>query len=210
MKISWYGQSCFKIQNNDEDILINPYNPRRIGLRGPNFKATVLILTNPEDEERARKDFKEGFIISQAGEYETRGIFVYGTSVFRKGKRTNIYQVEIDGVRYGILGEIDTVLKSEELEGLDGIDVLFIPVGGKSVINAEKAVEIINEIEPKIIIPCCYKSANWQIKIKLDFDPIEKFLKEIGIKRVERVALLSLNKKDIETEETKVIILEPK
>jgi len=205
MKINWYGQSCFKIQDKDTNILINPYSPRRAGLRGPNFKSTILILTDPQDFEAAKKDASESFLIYGPGEYEIQGIFVYGLDFKRKDKHLTVYQLEIEGIKFGILGEINENLTNEELEYLDGIDVLLIPVGGDGVLTTKKAREIINVIGPKIIIPCCYHIPG----IKLELEPIEKILKDLGIKNFEKTEKLSLKQKDLHREGTKTIILEP-
>ncbi len=204
MKITWYGQSCFKLQNNQDIILIDPQSPKNIGLKGPSSKATILVLTDPNDKKAS--EIKDGLLVNSPGEYEIRGIMIYGIDCPRKDKNLTIYQIEMDRVRYGFLGEINTQLRSEELEHLDGIDVLFIPVGGKNTIGPEKAIEIINSIEPKIVIPCCYKIP----KTKTNQGTLEEFLKEMGVKNIERTEKLSLNKKDLSFEETKIIVLEPK
>jgi len=206
MNITWYGQSCFRIQNNQHNVLIDPYSPRQVGLRGPNFKSTITILTNPEDEEVIKKDSKESFLITSPGEYEISGIFVYGTSFIRKDKKLTVYQFEMDNIKFGVLGEINSSLTSEELEGLDGIDVLFIPIGGGTMIDPEKAVEIINSIEPKIIIPCCYQIP----KLKIKLSSLEKFLGEMGVKKVEKIPKLALRESNLSSEETKIVVLEPR
>jgi len=204
MKITWYGQSCFKLQNNRDVLLIDPHGPKNVGLKGPGSKATIFVSTDPKD--KGPVGLKEGFLISSPGEYEVRGIMVYGINCARKDKELTIYQIEMDGIRFGVLGEINTPLKSEELEHLDGIDVLFVPVGGKNTIGIDKAVEIINSIEPKIVIPCCYKIP----KIKINMGTLEEFLKEMGVKNIEKLERFSLNKKDLSSEETKIVVLEPR
>ncbi len=203
MIITWYGQSCFKLQGRQQTVLIDPYSPRRAGLRGPNFKSTVLVLTNPEDEKAVKKNLKENFLVSSPGEYEIKDVFIYGTAFSRKNKQLTIYQIEIDNIRFGILGQVNTLLTDEELESLNGIDVLFVPIGGKDMIGAEKAIEIINSIEPQVIIPCCYKIP----KLKLALDSLEKFLREMGIKKIERLPKFSLRRKDLLSEGAKVVVL---
>ena len=206
MNITWYGQSCFRLQNIQQNVLVDPYSPRKVGLRGPNFKSTLTILTDSEDEKAIKKDSKESFLIAGPGEYEVSDIFVYGTSFVRKNKKLTLYQVEMDNIKFGFLGEINSSLTSEELENLDGIDVLFIPIGGGDIIDPEKARKIINSIEPRIIIPCCYQIP----KIKIKLASLEKFLGEMGIKKVEKLLKLNLRKNDLISEEAKVVVLEPK
>jgi L-ascorbate metabolism protein UlaG (beta-lactamase superfamily) len=211
MIITWYGQSCFKIQDTQKSILIDPYSPKRVGLRGPNLIAEIIILTNKDDKKQVSKDLKEDtFLISAPGEYETKNVFIYGTGLVDEKKQQTIYQVEVDGLRVGVLGEINRLLNDKELEKLDGIDILFVPVGGKDVLGAKKAVELINLIEPNLVIPCCYQFAAGQGKTKTETDSKEKFLAEMGIKNPEVMQKLSIQKKEILSEETKVIILEPK
>jgi len=204
MNITWYGQSCFRIQNTQQNVLVDPYSPRQAGLRGPNFNSTITILTNPEEKKAIEKDSKGGFLVTSPGEYEISSIFVYGISFIRKDKKLTIYQVEMDNIRFGILGEINSSLVSEELESLDGIDVLFVPIGDGAMIGPEKAVETINSIEPKIVIPCCYQIP----KLKVKLGSLEKFLGEMGVKKVEKLSKLNLRKNDLSSEETKIIVLE--
>lgn len=203
MYITWYGQSCFKLQNKTQTVLIDPYSPKKYGLRGPNLKARLILLTNSEDKKKAQKDLKkECFLISSPGEYEIENIFIQG--IYFNNKLT-VYRLEMDGIRFGILAEIDDLLSNDALNNLDGIDVLFVPVGGGEIIDSKKAIEIINSLEPKLAIPCCFKIKG----LKINLSSSDKFLKEAGIKNIERVNKLSIQKKHLLFEETKIVILEP-
>ena len=212
MIITWYGQSCFKLQDSKQTVLIDPYSPRKAGLRGPNLKAAIMLLTDPEDEKKVKpacpagrsKLKKECFLISGPGEYEMKNIFVYGLPFLSKKKQMTIYHLEIRGISFGILGEIDNLLNNEQLESLDGIEVLFVPVGGKNMINGQQAIEIINSLEPKLVVPSCYKVSG----LKYNLSTIDKFLKETGIKDVEKLNKLSLHKRHLPQKETKIIVLE--
>ena len=39
----------------------------------------------------------------------------------------------------------------------EGTDILLVPVGGYYTLDAKQAIEVINQIEPKIVIPMHYK-----------------------------------------------------
>ncbi len=222
MIITWYGQSCFKLQDDQQIILLDPYSPRRNGLRGPNLKATVVVLTDPADEktaaslqnaEKNKADSKDNFfLISGAGEYEIGNIFIYGFDFIRKEKRKIIYRLEMEGLNLGFLGEIDSLLSDSEMEELGNVDVLFIPVGGKNsgsrsadIIDSKKAIEIIDSLEPRLVIPSCFKIPG----AKTDLTPLNQFLQQAGIKNVEKFNKLSLHKKNLLSEQTKIIVLEP-
>lgn len=206
MIITWYGQSCFKIQKGKKTILLDPYSPKKHGLRGPQFRASVILLTNSDDTKAVKSKIKEkSFLICGPGEYEIQDIIVYGILCSKNKQQLTIYHFEIGDIKFGALGEINTTLTDKELEDLDGVEVLFIPVGGKSVINAKEAIEIINAIEPKIAIPNCFKIP----KFKADVSSVEPFLKELGKKQVEQVNKLSLKKSSLPDEGTKIIVFEP-
>ena len=207
MHISWYGQSCFKLQNNEQTVLVNPSDPRKAGLKGPNFKANIFVLTDIEesiDKKILEKD--NSFLINGPGEYEVNKVFLYGVPIKKDGQtKSVVYQITMDEIRYGVLGQLKSIPSGEELDRLDGVDVLFIPIGGKDTLSAEKAVELINSIEPQIVIPCCYNIPG----VNDELDSLERFLKEIGIKVSETLPKLSIKKKDLLSQgETRIVVLE--
>jgi len=207
MHISWYGQSCFKLQNNEQTVLVNPSDPRKAGLKGPNFKANIFVLTDIEesiDKKVLEKD--NSFLINGPGEYEVNKVFLYGVPIKKDGQtKSVVYQITMDDIRYGVLGQLKSLPSGEELGRLDGVDVLFIPIGGKDTLSAEKAVELINSIEPQIVIPCCYNIPG----VNNELDSLERFLKEIGIKVDETLPKLSIKKKGLLSQgETRIVVLE--
>jgi hypothetical protein len=62
-----------------------------------------------------------------------------------------------------------------------------------------------SQIEPNIIIPMHYQIP----KLKLKLDGVDKFLKTMGIKSISPLPKLSIKKKDILSEEAKIVILQP-
>lgn len=93
-------------------------------------------------------------------------------------------------------------MDSAQLEKLAGTDILLIPVGGKYTIDAKKAVEVISQIEPRIVIPMHYKTEG----VKIDLDPLDKFIKEIGV-APSYEEKLKISKKDLPQEDMELVIL---
>ena len=79
---------------------------------------------------------------------------------------------------------------------------MLIPVGGKYTLNAKKAVEVISQVEPRIVIPMHYKVPG----LKLDIEGVDKFVKELGIKPTNEEKL-KINKKDLPQEDMELVIL---
>jgi L-ascorbate metabolism protein UlaG (beta-lactamase superfamily) len=210
MTIFWLGQAAFKIIDKEVTIAIDPYD--KIGLKMPKFQAEILLITHDHSDHNYQEAIKgDPFIIDSQGEYEVKNVFVYGLPAYHDNKqgaesgKITIYIIELEGMKIAHLGDIgQESLTDEQLEELEGVDILLIPVGGEETINGTGAVKIISQIQPRIVIPMHYKIPGLNTKL----EPVDKFLKEFGVSAPEKMEKLKISKKDLPQEETKVIILE--
>ncbi len=204
MQVKWYGGSSVKIKTSKKTILIDPFSVKNLGLRGPKFNSDIMLFTKKERiKDLDQKSKKGSFIIDGPGEYTVKDIMIYG--VFCPGKNPlTAYNIEIKGVRFGVLGELNKELTEKEVEGLDGIDVLFVPVGGNFVLGAEKARDVISLFEPSFILPTCYKIPD----IDKDLKGVDEFLKQSGIKQQEKTNTFSVNSSDLSGEKSTIVVLE--
>jgi len=218
MNINWYGQSCFQIssnqgKNNHLSTLIDPFE-ESIGLQLPRkLEADVVLIThNHLDHNNVKAVSGQPFIALGPGEYDVKGIFIQGIPAFHdnvQGKergRTTIYTIEAEEIKLCHLGDLgQKELTAEQLDKIGDVDILMIPIGGFFTINAQEAVKIMAQIEPKIIIPMHYKIPNLNIKL----DGLDKFLKIVGVKKIEPLSKLFIKEKDLPKEEVKIIVLQP-
>jgi len=219
MQIQWYGQSCFRLQTkfNGHDVVIvtDPYLNEYVGLKKPKLAADIVTLSHEHKDHADLKSIKgttetpEPFIIKGPGEYEFKNIFTYGVPSFHdnnsgqdRGPNT-IYVFYIEGIKIAHLGDLgQTELTTAQLELVEGVDILLIPVGGKYTINAAEAIKLIGQIDPRIIIPMHYKIPG----LKIDLESADKFIKEMG-NNAETMDKLKITKKDLPQEETRLIVL---
>ena len=201
MIITWHGEGAVKIQDKEAVVAINPHN----GATGkmPSFAAELALVGH---EGATLDPIRENpLVIKNPGEYESKGVFVYGIAT-GAGEESSIFVLEIEGVQIGYLGGFaKDALNEEQVEKLEGVDILLIPVGGKDVLSARQAIKIINQIEPRIVIPIEYTTTGY----KGPRDGVEPFLKEFGAMKAERADKLKIIKKDLPQDETKVIVLTP-
>ena len=216
-KIYWAGQSCFQIsvsnsRDHSADIVIDPYD-ETIGLKLPNLSADIVLVSHQHHDHNNIKGIKgDPFVIDGPGEYEVKGVFIQGISSFHddssgkeRGQNT-IYIIEAEDMRFCHLGDLGQKdLTDEQLEKIDGIDVLMIPVGGKYTIDSSGAQKVISEIEPKIVIPMHYNLP----KLKLELDEVSKFLKTMGKNSVVPQDKFVVKSSTLPKDGMEIVVLQP-
>jgi L-ascorbate metabolism protein UlaG (beta-lactamase superfamily) len=210
MVITWYGQSCFKIQSGETVLFTDPFD-KSIGLTPPRGQVNIVTISHHHYDHDNLEALAAAnpFVIDGPGEYEVKGVNVTGILTFHdaeEGKKrgTNTaYIIEMEGIKICHLGDFgQNKLNDDQLEAMNGVDILMIPVGGIYTLDGEEAAHIIHEIEPKIVIPMHYKIPGLSIKL----DGVDLFLKEIGSKG-QPTDRLTLKKKDLVEGETQVAVM---
>lgn len=143
-------------------------------------KQTVVLL----GEEKKINNFQ----IKMPGEYEIGGVFWESYDGIAKIKFENMKLVH--------LNKFNRSLSEKETEEIGDVDILLVPIGGGEALNAEKAIEVINQIEPKIVIP-------------MSFEDITDFARKFGF-TVQAQDELKISVKDLPQEEQKVVVLNAK
>ncbi len=209
MEISWLGHSCFKIRGNQATIITDPYSPDLgYSLGKPEARIVTVSHQHPGHSyiEGVGGDPKP---VRGPGEYEISGVLIIGTATFHDGETGNkrgkntVYLMEVDEVSVCHLGDLGHVLTPAQMQEIDNVDVLLIPVGGVSTINAPMAAEVVRRLEPKAVVPMHYKTE----ALKRELEPVDSFLKEMGVKEVHPQPKLSFTKANLPVS-TQVFLLD--
>ncbi len=214
MQIQWLGQSSFKIQTKTSGeeitIAIDPYSDE-IGLKMPKFQADIALISHQHKDHNNIEAIKgEPFVISNPGEYETKNVFVYGIPAWHDNKEgaergaVTIFRIQTEGLNIVHLSDLGSKLNAEQLDKIGNVDILMIPVGGIHTVDGKIASEIIAEVEPRIVIPMHYQIPGLEYKL----NTVEEFLRVSGLPS-EKMDRLKIAKKDLITEGTKIVILNP-
>lgn len=215
MEITPLGHSSFKLRGKHAIVITDPFDPSMVGLKFPKHTEADIVTVSHDHHDHNAVSLIEGapFVVKGAGEYEVKGVGIVGIGVFHdeekgaaRGKNT-IYRIEIDGVSVVHLGDVGHTLSTEQVEVLDGVDVLFVPVGGTYTIDASRAAAIIHEVEPSIVIPMHYGRPEFNQKAFGELAGVAAFLKEIGKEGLAPVAKLTVVKGKI-PEGMQVVVLE--
>lgn len=207
MQIHYFGLSSFKIQTKEATVITDPFD-KESGLTPPRGAADIIILGEKQNKLYNATSGVSGdpFLINDPGEYDVKGVTVTGIPLQQdEGRYVTVDLIESEDIRILNLNHIrEFNMKQDDLEGLGEIDVLIIPVGGNSVMTAKDAAKVVNEIEPKIVIPSHYNISG----LKLPYDKVDVFIKEMGGKS-ENLDKLLIKKKDLVPDQIKVTVLEP-
>lgn len=216
MQIQYYGHSCFKITTKPagratEDIIavIDPFD-KEIGLRPPQGQADVVFVSHDHHDHNNIEAIKgEPVIINTPGEFSVKGINVIGLEAFHDQKegsergKITIFILETEELKICHLSDLGGELTEKQLDEIDGVDILFIPVGGNYTIDGKKATEIVKKIEPAIVIPMHYK----MLGTTIDIEDETKFCNEIGNCPKEKITKLTIKKKDLEEKTMEVVLM---
>ncbi len=209
MEIFWMGQSCFKIKGKNTTLITDPFDPEMLGIKFPKTEAEIIIVSHQHRDH----NFVDGitgsrFTVSSPGEYEIGGVGIIGVGTDHDSKngeergKNTIYQINVDGLTLCHLGDLGHKLNEDQREAMNGVDILMIPVGGVYTIDAEAAVEVVAQLEPRIILPMHYRIEG----LKVELDGVEKFLKAMGVENVAPIPKLVITKDKL-PEEPQVVVL---
>ncbi len=217
MNIQYYGHSCFKITTKpsgratDEVVIFMDPFDKKIGLKPPQGKADIVFVSHNHYDHNNTDALKNNpLIVDTPGEFSIKNINVTGIEVFHDKKDgaerglVTAFVLELEDMRICHLGDLGTELTSKQAEKINGIDILFIPIGGNYTLNGQEATKTIHKLEPKIVIPMHFKIKG----TTADIEDEKGFCQEIGSCPSEKVNKINLRKKDLADKNMEVILME--
>lgn len=208
MDITWYGLSCFRmVARGQATIVTDPYGSK-LGLSALQLTSDIVTISHASPG-HANVDAVKGYrhSLTGPGEYEIGGVFLTGvaTEGHTSAERNVLFQYDFGNLTIVHLGDLGKMPTQAQLEALGDVNVLLLPVGGGNSLNASQAGEIVSMLQPNIVVPMHYQIPN----IKIELDPIERFLKEMGLTDISTEPVLKVTASSL-PEETQTILLEPK
>jgi len=211
MVITYEGAEFFKVQYSDVTIAFNPIS-KSSKLKGGRFGADIVLISANHSDfngiDAVTFGDKKPFVISGPGEYEYKGVhvraFPASTKYGGEERINTVYLVSLEGINLCFLGALHTKeLPKDTAEGIEEVDVLFVPIGGDGVLSATDAYELAVSLEPKLIIPMHFGMVGAK-------NVLETFMKEGGVEKgTEKLEKLTLKKKDLEGKEGDIVLLKP-
>jgi L-ascorbate metabolism protein UlaG (beta-lactamase superfamily) len=177
MRVDWHGQSAFTLDGEAATVFIDPWGDMSAAaahgitwdypaIVSPD--ATDLLIVTHEHADHNGVEVITGeptLVRSQAGTHESPvGNVVAIASEHddaagtERGPNT-IVVFELDGIRVAHFGDFgQAALRPEQRAHLEGIDLLFIPVGGGFTIGGDTAAKIALELGAPWVVPMHYRT----------------------------------------------------
>ena len=177
MEIIWLGHSCFRLRSQETVVITDPF-PDSIGLAFENRSASIVTVSNNNANHNHAEDVSGNpKTFSAPGEYEYSGVSVKGVMTplvdpNSRDERNVAFTITLDGINICHLGRLSTPLTTNIVDELGPIDVLLVPVGGNGLLELNGIQQIMQDFDPKIVIPMQYKTQGVQIEL----DPVDAFL----------------------------------
>jgi len=209
MEITWLGHGCFRIRAKEATVVTDPVDKTSGYSLGRPTADLVTVSCDDPGHNAVGAIAGEPRVIDGPGEFEIAGASVVGVTTWRGKDRTggrNVsYVIELEDVRIGHLGGIGHVPTSDQVEEMGAIDILLVPVGGGDALDGPPAAETVNLLEPRLVIPMHFQTDT----DKYQLDPVDRFLKEMGLKPGEQHAKIAVTRSSL-PEETQVLVLDYK
>jgi L-ascorbate metabolism protein UlaG (beta-lactamase superfamily) len=209
--IDWYGHACFRIREKGVAIITDPYN-KEIGYTLPRIRADVVTVSHSHKGHSYARGFRGSpRVLCSPGEYEIGGTFITGVPTFHDRKQGEqrgqniVFLFDFDGLTVCHLGDLGHLLSQVQIELLNQVNILLIPVGGISTITAARAAEIVSLLEPNIVIPMHYKIPG----LSRNLGRVSRFLKAMETEKVAPLETLRI-KQNALPQDTQVVLLDRK
>ncbi len=206
MELQYYGGNCVRISTKKASIVIDD-NLDSLGAKTITKAGDISLFTGPHAA--VKTDVK--IVLDQPGEYEVSDVSIQGipaqAHIDEKGTHNaTIYRLVVDDIRIAVVGHIYPELSGSQLEAINTVDVLIIPVGGNGyTVDPIGALKLIKDIDPKLVIPTHYaeKGLNYEVPQQ----SLEDALKGLSMEVHETVPKLKIKPAEL-ADTTQLVVLE--
>ena len=167
MKITWLGHAAFLLETQGLKIVTDPYdhNDDRIGYGPITTPVNIVTISHDHADHNYAKDLRGNpQTVKGSGTSEVKGITFTGvethhdpTTGSQRGGNT-IFVIRAEGMNLCHLGDLGHTLSRDKIEAIGPVDILLIPVGGFYTIDAAEATKVMEDLNPKLVIPMHFKT----------------------------------------------------
>ena len=210
MIIKWLGHSAFEIVGSST-LITDPYNHPRVGELPVGLTADVVTVSHEHRDHNYVEGVKDSpIVINTVGEFNVGEFDIKGIATLHdkeggtlRGNNT-VFTIFAEGIKLCHLGDLGHTLTEEQVSEIGPVDILMIPVGGTYTIDASEAVQVVSQLNPKIVLPMHYKPGN--SSMTLPIDGVEQFNALLGWDVIEETNELKIDRTTMELMGHKIVV----
>jgi L-ascorbate metabolism protein UlaG (beta-lactamase superfamily) len=209
LEITYLGHSAFRLRGKEVSVVTDPYAPEPGISMGKPQAQIVTVSHGGANHSPAQGVGGEPRIVHGPGEYEIENLLITGVATASepgRGALNTAYVVRFDDLTVCHLGDMSGKLSDAQVEAIGNIDLLLVPVGGGNVLGPRDASTVINQLDPKIVVPMHYAMDGSTAE---GLEPVDHFCRELGMTEITREPKLSANRSSLPSE-VRVVVLEAK
>lgn len=159
INITYYGHACFMLEMDGYRTVIDPYKDGMVdGLPNLSLEAEAVFGSHGH----ADHNYFQAVTIretNQAAPYTLESIESDHDDQGGSLRGKNLVRIfDFDGLKVAHLGDLGHVPEGDLLKKLQSVDCLLIPTGGTYTIDHVQAKQIVDLVQPKVVIPMHYRT----------------------------------------------------
>ena len=211
--LTWYGQSCFLLESaSGTRILMDPVAANLGYLPPADLHADAVTISHEHPDHnnlaivQGRPRIFRGLTPDKKGwiriDDRVKDITVRSVGVYHDQKRgaelglDTVFVFETGGVRIAHLGDLGHPLTDQQISAIGSVDVVLVPVGGGTTVDAQEATHVVDQIRPRLlVIPMHFKTDAFTGK---DLSTVDAFLSgrpNVRREKSNRIAITGLRYK---------------
>lgn len=177
MKIKYHGHACFEVTSNGYSIILDPYKGVN-GFDDISLSANEVLCSHSHLDHCYTDGIK--IIKNDMSPFTIKKLSCFHDNDNGKQRGDNVITIlSAEGKRIAHFGDLGHDLTDELRKELSNLDAIMIPVGGFYTIGPKEAHKIIEDINPKHIIPMHYKDGDKGLEVIEDIDEFMLLLGEL-------------------------------
>lgn len=153
MEIKWLGHSCFMLTAENGTKIVTDLYHNMLGYKLPEIDAHIVTTSHDHFDHNNVGAVKGDFVhIKDSGTLLQKGIGIKGVQTFHdnvsgaeRGKNI-VYIFTLDGLNVCHCGDLGHLLNLEQINEIGRVDILLLPIGGRSVLEASSSFSMLDSI----------------------------------------------------------------
>ncbi len=164
MKITYLGHSCFRFVEDNYAIVIDPFKDVE-GYKDVKTTADMVLCSHDHFDHNAVSGVKRK-VSGVDNPFSITMMQTFHDEKMGQDRGKNlVHIISAKDKTYVHLGDLGHVLNDKQVSYIKNCYCLFIPIGGTYTIDIEKALQVIEKVNPRIVIPMHYKNGKYGFSV---------------------------------------------